>query len=116
MIIDKIHIHKTRDGTKIPIHRIKTAHLNNIIKLAKKHMDNVNKDVIDIYLNESDVRNIYPSELIMNESNRFKSITPTRWNCQKKDCKGRINEYESKLGTQLFCDTCWGQNDTNNAI
>ena len=109
MIVDKIHIHKTRDGTKIPIHRIKTNHLNNIIRLAKKHMDNVNKDVIDIYLNESDVRNIYPSELIMNETNRFKSINPTKWNCQKKDCKGRIKEYESKLEKQVFCDTCWVQ-------
>ena len=109
IILEKIHIHKTSDGTRVPIHRLKTDHLTNIIKLAKKHIDNVDKDSLNIYLNEFDIRNIYPNELIMDESNRLKSIKPTRFNCTKEECSGVINEYETKSETQVFCNTCWVQ-------
>ena len=109
IILEKIHIHKTSDGTRIPIHMLKTDHLKNIINLAKKHIDNVDKDSLNIYLNELDVRSIHPNELIMDQSNRVKSIKLTRFNCTKDDCTGVINEYETRSETQVFCDTCWVQ-------
>lgn len=106
---DKIYIHKTRDGTRIPIHKLKTDHLKNIINLAKKYKDNVDSDSMNIYLNELDIRNAYPDEFIMNESNRFESIEKTEFNCTKKECSGVINEYKTESETQVFCNKCWVQ-------
>jgi len=107
MEIKKVYIHTTKDGIKIPIHRLKTDHLANIIRYANNNPDNTNKKYLDIYKKELHVRNNYPNELVMNELTRFKSIQKTEWECIKTECDGRLNEYTATEITQTFCRTCW---------
>tara|TARA_R100000951_G_scaffold46463_1_gene39806 strand:- start:106 stop:540 length:435 start_codon:yes stop_codon:yes gene_type:complete len=113
MRIKKVHIHKTKDGTKIPIHRLKTDHLVNIIRFAKKNPDNTNKEYLDIYINELRDRYGLSDQLIMNELSRFFSIIDHKdIKCIKTGCDGWLKEYDIDPFQdirQTFCGTCWAQ-------
>jgi hypothetical protein len=115
MRIEKIYIHTTKDGTKIPIHRLEKGHLINIIRLALNNPANTNKDHLNIYINELRDRCNHPDHLIMDESNRFASIEDKNIKCIKTECDGWLKEYTTiKTYTtsyirQTFCGKCWSQ-------
>lgn len=109
MKIKKVYIHTTKDGTKIPIHRLKKDHLMNIIDFANKNLDKTNKEFLGIYKNELYARNSYPDQLIMDELTRFVSIKDLGKKCIKKDCDGGLYEYYAIETIQILCRKCWTQ-------
>ena len=115
MRIEKVHIHTTKDGTRIPIHRLEKNHLINIIRFALNNPDNTNKDHLDIYINELRNRRNYPECLIMDESNRFESIKDKNTKCIKTECDGWLKQYtpikthQRFCTPQIFCGKCWAQ-------
>ena len=113
MHIEKVYIHTTKDGTKIPVHRLKKDHLVNIIRFAKKNPAITNMELLDIYIKELRDRDSYLDQPIMNELNRFASIRDYKHiKCIKTECNGWLKEYNInpfKDIRQTFCGTCWEQ-------
>lgn len=114
--IKEFYIHKTKDGTRIPIHRLKKDHLVNIIRMFNRNAPKINMDVshiIDRYKKELSVRNNFSDQFVLNnESKRFILIKKTRCDskCSKTECGGLLKQYTAFIGTtRTFCPVCWDE-------